>query len=133
MEDVTLSNGVRIPKNMYVLVSAHRMRDPDVYPDPDEFDAYRFVKMRQTQKNKSDSAYTAGTVEHMGFGYGKHICPGRHFAAHEVKIILCHLVLKYDIKLPEDYQRGYTLSGFFSFAGPKNRLMVRRRVEEISL
>jgi cytochrome P450 len=109
------------------------MRDPILYPDPDKFDAYRFVKMQETQKRKSDTAYTAATVDHMGFGYGKHACPGRYFAAHEVKIILCHVILKYDMKLPANSACGYTISGFFSFAGPENRLLVRRRVEEIVL
>ncbi|KAJ6103979.1 hypothetical protein N7523_010299, partial [Penicillium sp. IBT 18751x] len=122
-EDVTLSNGLWIPRNMYVLVSGHRMRDPTLYPDPERFDAYRFVKMREIGKRKSDYAYTAATVDHMGFGYGKHSCPGRFFAAHEVKIILCHLILKYDIKLPEDQARTYLLAGFFTSAGPRNKLL----------
>ena len=132
-EDVTLSDGLRIPQNTYVLVSVHRMREPTLYPDPEKFDAYRFVKMRETGEKKSDYAYTAATVAHMGFGYGKHACPGRFFAAHEVKIILCHLVLKYDIKLPENQARGYSYAGFFTSAGPQNKLFVRRRVEEIAL
>lgn len=118
---------------MYVLVSAHRMRDPELYPNPDEFVADRFVRMRETQERKSDTAYTAATADHMGFGYGKHACPGRYFAAHEVKIILCHMILKYDFKLPANHIRGYTISGFFSFAGSENQLLVRRRAEEIVL
>jgi cytochrome P450 len=33
------------------------------------------------------------------FGLGKHACPGRFFAAQEIKVILSYLLLHYEIKL----------------------------------
>ncbi|KAK8030950.1 ent-kaurene oxidase [Apiospora arundinis] len=45
----------------------------------------------------------------MAFGYGKHACPGRFFAANEIKLILAHILLQYDLRMPdgatERYQR----------------------------
>ena len=37
-------------------------------------------------------------------GYGRHACPGRFFAAAEVKLILAHLLTNYDFK----YANGRT-------------------------
>lgn len=34
----------------------------------------------------------------MPFGYGKHACPGRFFAANEIKVIVINLLRKYDIE-----------------------------------
>lgn len=39
------------------------------------------------------------TADFPAFGYGHHACPGRFFAAHEVKLVMCHLLLKYDWRL----------------------------------
>ncbi|KAJ7660426.1 hypothetical protein B0H17DRAFT_832480, partial [Mycena rosella] len=37
-------------------------------------------------------------TDHLPFGTGKHACPGRFFAATELKAMLAHLVLNYDVK-----------------------------------
>ncbi|KAI1076229.1 cytochrome P450 [Whalleya microplaca] len=34
----------------------------------------------------------------LGFGFGKHACPGRFFALNELKIFVAHIVLHYDIE-----------------------------------
>ncbi|KAI1347937.1 cytochrome P450 [Xylaria sp. FL0043] len=39
------------------------------------------------------------------FGLGKHACPGRFFAAQEIKLILAYLLLNYDIKLRDGEAR----------------------------
>ncbi|KAI0405194.1 cytochrome P450 [Xylaria palmicola] len=39
------------------------------------------------------------------FGLGKHACPGRFFAAQEIKLILSHLLLHYEIKLRDGEAR----------------------------
>lgn len=58
----------------------------------------------------------------------KHACPGRFFASDEASIILCHVLLKYDIKLkdgnavPVPFEMGWAL-----FAQPSYQIMVRGR------
>jgi cytochrome P450 len=37
----------------------------------------------------------------MGFGFGRHACPGRFFAANEIKLIVARLLMDFDIKMPE--------------------------------
>lgn len=34
----------------------------------------------------------------LGFGYGKHACPGRFFALNEVKIFVAHMLMNYEVE-----------------------------------
>ena len=46
---------------------------------------------------RQTSVVTGGDT-FLGFGYGRHACPGRFFAAHEMKLLLAHLVQHYDVE-----------------------------------
>jgi cytochrome P450 len=52
---------------------------------------------------REGSAKKVGMVssgpDHIPFGHGRHICPGRHFAACELKLMFAHIVTTYDVKL----------------------------------
>ena len=39
------------------------------------------------------------SVHSMAFGHGRHACPGRFFAAMEVKLMFAYIVMTYDTKL----------------------------------
>jgi len=65
----------------------------------------------------------------LAFGYGKHACPGRFFAANELKAMLCYVVMNYDVKLegdskvrPENMYMGASVS-----PNPFAKVMFRRR------
>lgn len=72
------------------------------------FDPYRFYRLRSGDTTdpigyKSTEQYQFVTVakENMGFGLGRHACPGRFFAANEIKLILARLLLDFDFRMPE--------------------------------
>ena len=131
---IHLSDGTTIPRNSILLVPAERMWDASIYPSPEQFEPYRFLKLRETPGHETSAQLVSPSSEHMGFGFGKHACPGRFFAANEIKIALCHILLKYDIQLPEGCKdprpivRGLGLS-----AEPRAEMEIRRRAEEIEL
>lgn len=109
---MTLSSGLRIPAG-YVIETPHGpvTQDPNLYPNPERFDAHRFVNLRNAKvedpihyKNREQYQFIAVTKENMGFGYGAHACPGRFFASNEIKHILARMLLKYDVRLPEGTQ-----------------------------
>nr|ACZ63276.1 cytochrome P450 monooxygenase [Fusarium kyushuense] len=103
LEDITLEDGTFIPKGHQLAVSCHNMRDEKIYPNPDQWDGYRFFREReQADAAREDKIQLSSTsVEHMGFGYGEHACPGRFFAAKEVKIVMMYLLLNYEWRIPE--------------------------------
>lgn len=122
LKPFTLSNGQQIPAGIIIEVPAYGIsRDSEAFPDADKWDGLRFYRLRQssgeTSNNNnsepggtslSSSAAVAASAQNqfvsvsknsLGFGYGRHACPGRFFASNEVKMILARLVLNYDIKL----------------------------------
>ncbi|RYO79388.1 hypothetical protein DL766_000126 [Monosporascus sp. MC13-8B] len=100
----------------------------DSTSDPTAFDGYRFLKMIDNPQKEKTRHFVSTSPDHMGFGHGKHACPGRFFAAHEVKIILCHVLMKYDFKLVKPDSRPTVLEmGWALIAEPGVQLMVKRR------
>lgn len=63
----------------------------------------------------------------MGFGYGRHACPGRFFAANEIKLILARLLLDYDVSMPEGLVGRYENQVFGTAQVPKPNAELRFR------
>ncbi|KAL4767466.1 cytochrome P450 [Aspergillus nidulans var. acristatus] len=96
-ETVLLPDGIKLPKGTSTMVPTRIvMLDPHIYPDPTRFDGERFF--RQRTENETRAQLVTANIEYLGFGYGKHACPGRFLAANEIKVALCHLLLKYDFR-----------------------------------
>ncbi|KAK4209468.1 Ent-kaurene oxidase [Rhypophila decipiens] len=68
-------------------------RDPVIYPSDD--DPNCFNPFRDAPQFKSATSLDDGFL---AFGYGRHACPGRFFALNEMKIMVAHMVLNYDIE-----------------------------------
>lgn len=123
----TLSNGVTIPPGSTVSTHLYAVhKDPDNYSNPLEFVGFRFLSVNpgytggdesvtaseaimdgrmeggegETKETKEMWYTTSKTF--LGFGHGKHGCPGRFFAAFELKAIIATLLLEYDIKWTGD-------------------------------
>ncbi|KAL2819030.1 cytochrome P450 [Aspergillus cavernicola] len=142
-EAVVLSDGTRIPKGTQVRLTTDNMWNSSVYPDAAKFDGYRFVRLRD-QDTATGTATATGTpsgglsfvsvsANHMGFGYGKHACPGRFFAGAETKIALCHVLLKYDVELVDGGLAGAQTDGMMIWRDKRAMLRVRRRSGEIEV
>ncbi|KAH7063768.1 ent-kaurene oxidase [Paraphoma chrysanthemicola] len=97
----TLSNGQYIPPDVTVEVPSYPVyHDSDIYPDSEKFDGFRFYKLRQggTAVDQARNQFVTTNEYNLVFGYGRHACPGRFFAANEIKMLLARLILDYDIK-----------------------------------
>jgi len=67
-------------------------------------------------------------MDYLAFGLGKHACPGRFFASNELKLVLAHLVVSYDVKLEDEGVRPSNVS--FSdtlLPNPNAHVFFRRR------
>jgi cytochrome P450 len=67
----------------------------------------------------------------LGFGHGRQACPGRYFAAHLAKVILCHLVHNYELKKVEEGPFKPVMYGFETNVNPVARIMIRKRAQEM--
>lgn len=129
MEDATLSGNIQLQRDSVTLIISP-MRNPDVYDKPDEYDAYRFYRQRQQPGKQHTSQLVTTSPDYLAFGHGTSACPGRFFAAHEIKVVLCHLLLKYDWHLPDGadaFQR--ITAGNSPNVSPMAKIVIRRRDE----
>ena len=124
---LTLADNTYLPTGSKMAVSSHKMWDPTIYPNPESWDGYRFLRMRETPGKDKEALFVGTSERHLGFGHGKHGCPGRFFAASELKIALAHILLKYDVATPEGGQVRHRLTGASFYADPRASLLIRRR------
>lgn len=133
VEDVELPNGVKIHQGERMAISSHRMWSETDYENSEEFDGYRFLERRKLPGYEHKSHLISTSADHTAFSHGKHACPGRFFAANEVKIAMVHLLLKYDIAMDDHKGAAWKEYGMNMYANPAAKVRVRRRKEEIDL
>ncbi|KAI1151017.1 cytochrome P450 [Nemania diffusa] len=131
--DIHLSDGTVIPKGAKCAVNNTTRLDATLYENPENFDGYRFLKMRNDPGKENKAQFVTTNVDSLGFGYGLHACPGRFFAANEVKVALCHLVLKYDFEFIQDDSSQVAWHGFSLNVNHEAKIRLRRRKEEIDI
>ncbi|KAF7352746.1 Ent-kaurene oxidase [Mycena venus] len=102
LKPTVLEDGTVIPPGYHIAVSLRGLHfDPNVYPEPDKFDCFRFSKLRETEESDAKHRFTTVEKNFAPFGLGRHACPGRFFASMELKIMLAHMLLNYDVSLPD--------------------------------
>lgn len=133
-QDVELPGGVRIKKGEKIVVSlTDMMWSAERFDRPLEFDGRRWLRLRDTPGKEHSAHLVAVTRDHIGFGLGEHACPGRFFAANELKITLCYLLLRYDWELIPGAEPQVLENGFGLTIDPKAKIRMRRRKEEINI
>lgn len=132
MVDVKLSDGTILPKGSHVVVYNDGSRNPQIFEDPERFDPYRFLRMRSEPGKENSNQFASTSPSQLGFGHGIHACPGRFFVSNEVKIILSHMVMKYDWKFAngQDVPEPIAVGSDF-VTNPEGRLMYRLRENPI--
>ncbi|TBU23425.1 cytochrome P450 [Dichomitus squalens] len=86
--------GYLIPKGSMVIANIWAIaRDPNVYPNPDVFLPERFLKGGELNPDVRDPAT-------FSFGYGRRICPGRHYAASSLFMIAATVLHTLSITAP---------------------------------
>jgi cytochrome P450 len=130
-EGLQLSTGHVIPYGSVVGISAHEVTRS--YPDGDKFDGFRFSKLREQPGQATFHQLVATGPDHLAFGHGTHGCPGRFFAASEIKVIMAYLLQNYDIRLeggatrPESLHVGCTVT-----PSSDAKVLFRKRKEGLS-
>ncbi|KAJ6567199.1 cytochrome P450 [Mycena vulgaris] len=127
----TFSNGVTLPYGTYLhspMWSVHH--NPAIYPEPEVFDGFRFSALRTGEEGSAQFQVITTSLDYLPFGHGRHACPGRFFAAMELKAMLAHLVVNYDVKFVDDGPRPanqYMASACLPDSSAK--VMIRKREE----
>jgi cytochrome P450 len=120
LKDVILKDGLVIPKGALIgFPCVPAGMDPLIYPEPEKFMPFR--------KENLSSPVTTPTKSQLAFGWGSQACPGRFFAAKEIKVLTARLLTEYDLDVvPRGARRYYDIEDF-RILNPRFRLLMRRR------
>ncbi|KAH6871591.1 O-methylsterigmatocystin oxidoreductase [Coprinopsis sp. MPI-PUGE-AT-0042] len=96
-EKEDIFNGFRIPANTIVFPNTWAvMHDPNVFESPMEFKPERYLdKDGELDPSVLDPEAAA-------FGYGRRICPGRHFSNESLTLMAASVLATFDIQPPMD-------------------------------
>jgi len=89
-------NGMFIPKGSTIIPNTWLcLHDENDFPEPNEFRPERFTDGYKLFKDIPDP-------RNFAFGYGRRICPGRHFAESNLWMNIATLLSVYNIRYPVD-------------------------------
>ncbi|KUL83805.1 hypothetical protein ZTR_06647 [Talaromyces verruculosus] len=129
-ESFSFKDGLHIPKGALLgWVSIHNQVNPEITPNPKQFDPMRSYRKRQASAEEA-SKYLAGqpSLENLSFGFGSQACPGRNIAVSVLKMVLSRLLLDYEFKFSEHQAKPSNIHLLeFIIPDPKAKLMMRKR------
>lgn len=138
LKEFTFSDGTVIPRGALIVTTAQA--NPSIHPNPDLFDGFRFSNFEKEQQgNDSRTLITANlggsvrfklvatTPDYLVWGYGRHACSGRFFAALILKLVLAHVVLRYDVKFENGGRPEDLIVGFNRLPNPHGKVLLRKR------
>ncbi|KAF7531947.1 hypothetical protein G7054_g8381 [Neopestalotiopsis clavispora] len=98
------SSRVTIPRGTIIALPMDDVhKDESIYHDAHSYQPWRFVVPEEGESTPVNRKYVGKQTvtldeNFLGFGCGKHACPGRFFAVHEMKLVLAHLLLNYEVE-----------------------------------
>ncbi|KAJ7579742.1 cytochrome P450 [Mycena floridula] len=100
MKEFTFSDGTVVPAGFSLGVALWSLHfDGSIYSDPQEFNPFRSPVTEDEAKSvKFRQTMVTPRLDYIPFGHGREICPGRFLASSELKLLLAHMLINYDIK-----------------------------------
>ncbi|KAL6240828.1 hypothetical protein RBB50_012243 [Rhinocladiella similis] len=115
----TAPDGTFLPYGSTISVPTTPVQnDPILYSNASTFDPFRFSSRREassagesrnedntkTSKSsgyleKANLGFVSTSPSYHPFGHGRHACPGRFFAANELKLLLAYMLLNYEFEM----------------------------------
>jgi cytochrome P450 len=121
-----MPNGTVLPHGTQTVIPMEQIHyDESNYASAASYNAFRFCEEAAHDGTKPKSGVTLDE-SFVSFGYGKHACPGRFFALHEMKLMLTHLVAHYDVQPLKERPIQYNLM-WLKLPSEKATIRVRRR------
>nr|BED42929.1 cytochrome P450 monooxygenase [Trametes versicolor] len=134
MKDITLRDGTVVPRGTTIIATTYDIHHNSAkYENPDVFDPFRFSRVRaDSEEERVKNQLVNTSVDYMPFGHGKHACPGRFFAANELKALLGYIILNYDFKMGGDGHAGPpSYSGLIVIPATNATVKFRKRESKV--
>ncbi|XP_006458669.1 hypothetical protein AGABI2DRAFT_115703 [Agaricus bisporus var. bisporus H97] len=131
LQNWTTTDGTLIPAGSFLGVAGSATQSKNAFEDAHEFKGFRFAEMRDRDEGLDSMKHQMVSLdaEHIIFGYGRHACPGRFFAVHEIKIMLAQIILEYDVQMENGSMDRPPSLSFESndVPNPKAKMRFRKR------
>ncbi|PBK90650.1 cytochrome P450 [Armillaria gallica] len=99
-KDFVFSDGTVVPAGVQIVVaSLSTHTDEENYEDPLEFRPWRFSEKRKQEGEGFRHHMATTSLDFVFFGNGRPACPGRFFVVNELKAVMSHVLLNFDVKL----------------------------------
>lgn len=107
LKPISLSDGTSVNAGTMLAVPTDVLdREESRWSDLDDFQGFRYYNLRQSTARESNRhRFSESSSEAMFFGYGVQACPGRFSASVELKILMAHLIMNFDMRL-KDKEKG---------------------------
>jgi len=140
---ITTPDGTHLPRGARIGVAASQIHHDEAhYANAHAYDAFRFSDLRENfaassssnanataTANPNNYAVVTTSPTFLTFGHGRRACPGRFFAAHELKLLLALVSLRYEIRPIEGGRPENTWISDLQVPPTGAKLAVRRRRE----
>ncbi|KZT20329.1 cytochrome P450 [Neolentinus lepideus HHB14362 ss-1] len=128
LKDFVFSDGTFVPEGTILAVASGPLHhDGAVYPHGSNFDGFRFANIREEEGEGTRHQMVATTAVYVSFGHGRHACPGRFFAANELKTMMAHIVSSYDVKFADGMLPVNTYFATACVPDRKAKVLFRKR------
>jgi cytochrome P450 len=121
-DGIVAPNGTFCPYDSWIGIASNGVHnDPGLYSNSDKFSPFRFSDMREAEVEanleadehqtrpkelerealikKANLSFVSVSPQYHPFGHGRHACPGRFFAANELKLLLAYMIQNYDFEM----------------------------------
>ncbi|XP_041838220.1 cytochrome P450 3A30-like [Melanotaenia boesemani] len=116
-------NGLTIPKDVIVMIPVYALhRDPELWPEPEEFKPERFSK----ENKQSINPYT-----YLPFGIGPRNCLGMRFAQLMIKLAVVEVLQNYSFSVCEETEIPLKMDPA-SLLGPLNPVKLRVSMRSVN-
>ncbi|KAK1635049.1 cytochrome P450 [Colletotrichum phormii] len=96
---MTMKDGTYIPAGTKMELPTSAINfDASMYPDPHKFDCMRSYRQRQEDETAHKHSFVSVTRTELGWGFGRHACPGGFLSDVEIKLMFAEFLLNYEIK-----------------------------------
>lgn len=133
LQEIRLADGTILPKDGMMAVSTHRFWDPNLHENPEVFDPYRWMRIGEVPGKENLARLIHTSPDHLGFSHGLHACPGRFFAAKEVKVAVVYMLYRYEWRTPDDWVERNPENSFNIGTDAWLQMQIRKLKDEINL